>query len=105
MIWGIPEVVLITTKGRSQRVLSKLLRVYPYHTIYHVLTGSLIKGCLHFRAVLTVTLIKSGTAHHFIWRHCSASILGTTRTDTRAPMLMYWAGLSRIASPRERRSK
>ena len=25
-------------------------------------------------------------------------ILGTTRTDTRTPMLMYWAGLSRIAS-------
>ena len=40
-----------------------------------------------------------------IWRHGSASILGTTRTVTRAPMLMYWAGLSRIASPRERRSK
>ena len=40
-----------------------------------------------------------------IWRHSSASILGTTRTVTRAPMLMYWAGLSRIASPRERRSK
>ena len=40
-----------------------------------------------------------------IWRHGSASILGTTRTDTRAPMLMYWAGLSRIASPRERRPK
>ena len=31
-----------------------------------------------------------------IWRHGSASILGTTRTDTRAPILMYWAGLSRI---------
>ena len=40
-----------------------------------------------------------------IWRHGSASILGTTRTVTRAPMLMYWAGLSRIASPRERRPK
>ena len=40
-----------------------------------------------------------------IWRHGSASILGTTRTVTRAPMLMYWAGLPRIASPRERRSK
>ena len=40
-----------------------------------------------------------------IWRHGSASILGTTRTVTRAPILMYWAGLSRIASPRERRSK
>ena len=40
-----------------------------------------------------------------IWRHGSASILGTTRTVTRAPMLMYWAGLSRIASTRERRSK
>ena len=41
----------------------------------------------------------------FVWRHGSASILGTTRTDTRAPILMYWAGLSRIATPRERRSK
>ena len=42
-----------------------------------------------------------------IWRHGSASIilLGTTQTVTRAPILMYWAGLSRIASPRERRSK
>ena len=25
----------------------------------------------------------------FIWRHGSASILGTTRTVTRAPMLMF----------------
>ena len=25
----------------------------------------------------------------FIWRHGSASILGTTRPVTRAPMLMY----------------
>ena len=41
----------------------------------------------------------------FIWRHGSASILGMTWTDTHAPMLMYWAGLSRIASPPERRSK
>ena len=41
----------------------------------------------------------------FIWRHGSASILGTTRTVTRARILIYWAGLSRIASPRERRSK
>ena len=40
-----------------------------------------------------------------IWRHGSASILGTTRTDTRAPMLMHWAGLSRIVSSQERRSK
>ena len=32
-------------------------------------------------------------------------IIGTTRTVTRAPILMYWAGLSRIASPRERRLK
>ena len=40
-----------------------------------------------------------------LWRHGSASILGTTRTVTRACILMYWAGLSRIASPRERRSK
>ena len=42
---------------------------------------------------------------NIIWRHGSASILGTTRTVTRAPILMYWAGLSRIASPSERRSK
>ena len=40
-----------------------------------------------------------------IWRHGSASILGTTRIDNRAPILMYWAGLSRIASPQERRPK
>ena len=32
--------------------------------------------------------------HNIIWRHGSASILGTTRTDTRAPIVMYWAGLS-----------
>ena len=32
-------------------------------------------------------------------------MLGTTRTDTRARMLMYSAGLSRITSLRERRSK
>ena len=42
---------------------------------------------------------------HSIWRHGSASILGTTRTVTHAPILMYWAGLSQIASPRERKSK
>ena len=41
----------------------------------------------------------------YIWRHGSASILGMTRTVTRARILMYWAGLSRIASPWERRSK
>ena len=45
------------------------------------------------------------TFRYSIWRHGSASILGTTWTDTRAPMLMYWAGLSRIASSREKRSK
>ena len=39
------------------------------------------------------------------WRHGSASILGTTRTVTRAPMLMYWAGLSQIASPRPRETR
>ena len=45
--------------------------------------------------------IRLGVYQYFIWRHGSASILGTTRTDTRAPMLMYWVGLSRIASPQE----
>ena len=33
-----------------------------------------------------------------VWRH-GASILGTTRTDTRARILIYWAGLSRISLP------
>ena len=36
--------------------------------------------------------------HICIWRQGSASILGMTRTNTLAPILMYWAGLSRIAS-------
>ena len=69
-------------------------------------------GCVSTQATSASILVEVGSNYthplailHLIWRHGSVSILGTTRTGTRAPMLMYWAGLSRIASPRERRPK
>ena len=40
-----------------------------------------------------------------IGSHDSDSLLGTTRVVSRARMLMYWAGSSQTASPRERRPK
>ena len=38
-----------------------------------------------------------------IGSHDSDSLLGTTRVVSGARMLMYWAGSSQMASPRERR--
>ena len=53
------------------------------------------------RVAFRVYTLPVADAHAHIWRQGSDSILGTTRTDTRAPMLMYWADLSRIVSPQE----